>query len=189
MKLSIFSMKRSGQHAIINWLCEQGKPALHFNACNHNSLVPKNFIVEYGDEKIIHHKRDFKPTLSDYKLVIYNFEDMPIFDAKMKRMVIIRDPWNWKASRKKTKLANRDDLWKQHALSPIPKILFNKWVSDEEYRKTLCKNLSIPFTDIAFQEVFWHGKSHFDNMNVLERYKEVKVSVHSDMEGIWNRIQ
>lgn len=189
MRLSIFSMKRSGQHAIINWLCEQGKPALHFNACELN-LEPRNFIVEYGnDKKVIHHKRDFQPLLKNYKLVIYNFEDIPVVDTGMKRMIIIRDPWNWKASRKRSKLALRDDIWIQHALNPTPKVLFNRWVMEEEYRKNLCKSLSVPFTDAGFREVFWHGRSHFDNMNVLERFKEEKVTVSPEMEKLWKGLK
>jgi hypothetical protein len=181
-------MKRSGQHAIINWLCEQGRPALHFNACDHR-LEPRNFIVEYNDGKEIHHKDDFQPLLKNYKLVIYNFEDVPVYDTGMKRLIIIRDPWNWKASRRKSRLALRDDIWKQHALHPTSKVLFNYWVKDVEYRKNLCKSLSIHFTDAGFDEVFWHGKSHFDNMDVLERYKEVKVTVSPEMEKLWREIQ
>ena len=65
MILNIFSMKRSGQHAIINWLCEQNKPAVHFNACDENRK-PINFVIEYKDNKKIKHN-PFPFKLNKYK--------------------------------------------------------------------------------------------------------------------------
>ena len=203
MKLYIFATKRSGQHAIINWLCEQNRPALHYNACNEN-LLPRKFVMEYvGNEKHQYNFNKFQES-QNYKLKVYNFEDKEIFPIKGKRIVIIREPKNWIASRLKINInlqRRRINIWKNHARSNLFKIIFDEWFVDKEYRKYICKELGLTFTDKGLNDVFWHGQSSFDKhkfngaaqrMKVLERWKEFRDDanriVDEEMKKLFDEI-
>ncbi|MFC1884490.1 hypothetical protein ACFL2O_06955 [Thermodesulfobacteriota bacterium] len=117
-------------------------------------------------------------------------------------VLVIREARNWIASclkRRETarheyekdvfrKLPERVALWKQHAEialqtpSWMTVVLFDRWFSDAEYRRSICEKLGIPFTDAGLNEVARFGNgSSFDarkydgraqEMDVLNRWKE-----------------
>jgi len=121
-------------------------------------------------------------------------------DAKV--ILVMRDFRNWAASclkRRDTargkneldvvqKLPQRAKLWMKHARLAIRNpswltvISFNQWFQDEEYRKRICAELCIPFTDEGLNEVMAYGNgSSFDarryngkaqDMGVLERWHD-----------------
>ena len=127
-------MRRSGQHAIINWLCEQNKPSLHYNDCDFKTDEPgmRGKRLSY----IMYTKKErqarflIKPRIRiKFKLLIKNYEDKPLADME-NIIVIIRDPRNWVASRcsghpvlpgRTPRLLRaldiRKPLWKEHAKS------------------------------------------------------------------------
>ena len=199
--LNIFALKRSGQHGIINWLCRQNEPSIHYNACNPNNNKPRlpTSIYKYGED-------------DNYKLTIYNYEDVEVVSNKSitgRKVIIIRDPRNMVASRLKimkniniNKLPYKLKIWEYHALDTVAyKIIFDKWFLDEKYREKICDDLGLTFTDEGLNEVFLHGASSFDefkfdgnaqSMKVTERWKEKGNLVNSIVTEyqmiLWNKI-
>ena len=180
MKVFTFSMQRSGQHAILNWLCEQNKPSLHFNHCHlQGSLpIPKRSVFEYVDmERKSHPFGQFKPR-GNYKLMIYSFEDQKIIHSLGgKKIVIVRDPWNWKASRYKLRMKRVEEnlIWKSHMRSKLYKIFFNEWFVDKEYRKKICEDLGLTFTDRGLENMYPQHTSSFDGMKFKGKAQEMGV--------------
>lgn len=117
--------------------------------------------------------------------------------ARRRDLLILRDPFNLFASRIHFGLDQIPHqralgIWKQHARDALgirrylPSsrmwISYNRWATSERYRRTLADQLSLDFTDEAFDEVpDTAGGSSFDGlahhgsaskMKVLERWRE-----------------
>jgi hypothetical protein len=113
-----FAMRRTGQHAIINWLAYQmAKPVLHFNDCRNSpsGIIPDKpgMVMFYNGNG---QKINFYNNYDDYKAFIppeetnciYSFEEASpdIFDElltlfpreNVKPIIITRDPYNWAAA-------------------------------------------------------------------------------------------
>ncbi len=180
--LYTFSMQRSGQHGVLNWLTEQNKPSIHYNHCRLVGSLPKpkNYVFEFqpNKERVVHPYRKFQPR-GNYKLRIYSFEDQKIIPGLGgKKIVIIRDPWNWKASRYKlgwTKLYNENMMWKAHMRSKLYKIFFNEWFVNKEYRKKICEDLGLEFTDEGLENMYNQQTSSFDGMSFKGKAQEMGV--------------
>lgn len=122
------ALQRSGQHAVINWLCEQLGSVIHFNHCTFMrkrlTMMPvpvSGRYVTYSDQGktdsgIIASNKDktaleaFFNQLADidlYQNIIYSFEDWNLQDIYLQKLIhnhnlkvilILRDPYNWLAS-------------------------------------------------------------------------------------------
>lgn len=185
----IFSMKRSGQHAIINWMMAQSKGSRHFNNCK-----IKN--------KVIVTKRGKRVKGGDY-LTICNFEDRPIVMPfkYVKYIVILRDPFNLVASRLRSthpKMGTKLRVpWKQHVKKALMNkriidINYNEWFKDVDYRHQLADRLGLSFTDAGLNKVPKIGGSSFDRhkydgkaqqMDVLNRWK-----IYANDDNFWKQI-
>jgi len=174
----IFSMKRSGQHAIINWMMAQSKGSRHFNNCK-----IKN--------KVLVTKRGGKRIENGDCLTICNIEDRRINMSfeHVKYIVILRDPFNLVASRlytdylkMGTKMRTR---WKSHVKKALTDeriidINYNEWFKDVNYRRQLADRLGLSFTDAGLNRIPKIGGSSFDGnrydgkaqqMDVMNRWK------------------
>jgi hypothetical protein len=199
----LFSMRRGGQHGVINWICSQIKPSMHFDDCH----LPDDKIVcmapyKYleGEEKRIqvHPSELIDP--QDFSMCLFNFEDHWIEKTREKflernkhlfafesitSIVLVRDPYNLFSSRNKDeriKLTGDEAkaLYKSHmdiAMNGLGfiDINFNKWFADKEYRKKLADRLNIPFTDEGLNEIIWPGVSTFDGSDYDGKAQEMKV--------------
>lgn len=122
------ALQRSGQHAVINWLCEQLGSVIHFNHCifmrKGMTMMPVPVSGRYvtyseqgkNDSGIVSSDSDktaleaFFYQLADidlYQNVIYSFEDWDLQDIYLQKLIrrhnlkvilILRDPYNWLAS-------------------------------------------------------------------------------------------
>lgn len=108
----IYSMSRSGHHAIINWLQENWRgSSSHFNHCyrgwHDQKLIPgkgslmgnqvKKTEYDFEQKLEIYSIEDFDP--SAYKR--FGMNDFPIIadpNNEVKHVLIMRDPYNWLAS-------------------------------------------------------------------------------------------
>jgi hypothetical protein len=214
--LDIFSLKRSGQHAIINWLCSQNKPSVHYNACDIETKEPRNDIIQYTTVRTTINKDKFSCP-DKLSLIVRNFEsqEVKICDDVIP-IVILREPRNWLASKYRLfpdnlfsngKITNRTihirkemELWKKHAQSDVYTILFDEWFQNKEYRKSICNHFGLKFSDKGLNDVYGHGKSGFDDfyydgkaqhMNILNRWKHYEIQIKSmidpEMIEIWNQ--
>lgn len=177
MLFLVFSMKRSGQHAIINWMMAQSKGSRHFNNCK---IKNKVIVTKRG-----------KRIKDGGHLTICNFEDRPIgmpFE-RAKYVVILRDPFNLVASRLRSthpKMGTKMQMpWKQHVKKALVDkrvidVNYNEWFKDVEYRRQLADRLGLNFTDAGLNRVPKIGGSSFDRhrydgkaqqMDVLNRWK------------------
>ena len=203
-KFLIFHLKRSGGHAIINWLNKLSESYLHFNDCkieNGNILTDK---CNHNGEIFTFRKSDIH--ILEFKTLIYSFEDkfiQKIDDREdFKYITILRDPYNCLASRHKNAInINRgnkakfpNDVYLQYASSEDAYLInYNKWFLDQKYRIKIANDLG--FTDYdgrCFDDVYWFGVSSFDGynfdgkaskMDVLSRWEEFK-----DNSELWKLI-
>lgn len=194
---AVYGMKRSGHHAIINWISNHYNSFIHYNNCfiENNSIfvANKNEVTKNGDYP--------------YELKILSFEDRPVFEESSfdnikklnlncKNILILRDAYNNYASRFVRKISpvnkqwnkiwkNYDDvdIWINYANEFIGKtnylnsikINYNKWFSCENYRKELSNNFG-NFTDRGLLDVLnFGGGSSFDNISFDKNAQKMNV--------------
>jgi len=185
----VFSMKRSGHHAVINWMMAQSKGSRHFNNCK----IKNGVIVSKKGRRVKNGKH----------LIICNFEDRPVIAPfkNVKYIVILRDPFNLVASRLRSTHPKMGTImqstWKQHVKmalkgEPVIDVNYNKWFKDVNYRHQLSDKLGLTFTDVGLDKVPKIGGSSFDGykydgraqqMDVLNRWKPY---IHDDR--FWREI-
>lgn len=203
MIYSFYGLRRSGNHAILEWLLyNMGNKADRF--CHK---------VENGSEKVIsrgtafyfndvsrykgNHIQLCYDVISAYQLgakdLLVTYEDKSIsykLTPSKKNIVVVRDILNVLASRLKNSNAKnpRDmridkeiiDLWKKHASNEdCVKILYEKWLISQEYRNSICEHLNISNFDNIEDVYSFGGGSSFTGQvldskeNLLNRYKDV----------------
>ncbi len=184
MLINIFSLRRSGQHAIIFWLLD-----------NIGNITENNSTYMYwNEEKKIYYYNDCTDNIYEYKLdynyLFKNFEDCKVniitIDNEIpnKKILIIRDFVNSYCSRinkniGSIKIREVIEIWKEHISylndESFTVIIYNKWISDKEYRDKICDDLSIINKEnIEFVPDIGGGSS-FNDKNYLERYKMTKI--------------
>lgn len=221
-ELRVLAMRRSGHHAVIHWILSQlPGPGLFANdgkveggagdsggrGGRGGRLVGNRFsrYVNLTDDEVA---RDRAGDWVAKDLYLWNAEDRTVEElaelapaaargasAEVTSLLVLRDPWNWAASRRRAEperpLAGTPELaaWKGHArealrrtkhLEPLVAVDFRRWVAEEDYRRALAAALGLPFTDAGFREVALPGLSSFstdevrrDNAVVLDRYREL----------------
>lgn len=131
------SMQRSGQHAVLAWLCKNVAPVIHFNHCvfevrNGKVVVAplKGRCVIYTSSGVsdfgIGNVKEMLEKLNDYNLddyvLLFSFEDLNLNNKvykkvkskyRAKEILIIRDPLNWLASAIKHNKATEKQLKKK----------------------------------------------------------------------------
>jgi len=190
-EIRVYSLPRSGQHAILYWLMGQfdmqnvvylnnvglrGKRYGTDNSKNRELLENKNAYIEL-------YLMSFEGGDSNF----YDKESVVFSSCSvMKKIIILRDPFNFLAS--KIKIGEKkleEQILKYISLSETKGdyvILYNSWFSNEKYRRRILQYLNIPRkTDGSFTSVPPNGhgssfdKRSFDGrgneMEVLERYK------------------
>ena len=196
-RFAVLALRRSGHHAVIHWICRQHDHRVVFhNLCGiKNKKGSEIHIYGHGSSPVrhIHNFENF-----NFNKIMQLHVIMPLAHF----ILVVREARNWIASclkRRETaryeyekdvfkELPQRIELWKQHAKialdapSWLKVILFDRWVSDAEYRLSICKRLDIPFTDAGLNDVVRFGSgSSFDarryhgraqEMDVLNRWKE-----------------
>lgn len=180
MKIYVVAgMQRSGHHAVAFWL---GKHIGEHKYINDVLFPPQKY-----QEKPCN------------MLLSYENKDPEIFrdETAEKVLVVIRDPYNWLASRLKgeglyyvftEKTIPRYKLLIEYATNnPPPNVVcvnYNEWFSNKDYRKEIIESCGLTFTDKGINSLSkWGGGSSFDlkkykgkaqEMKVLERWKKMK---------------
>lgn len=223
----VVGMSRSGNHSIINWIIKQLQGRYCFLNCAEPKTNPfytarpiesedleKTYKVNYQDFDLAAEQRgDF----SQKDCLIYSYEDCflgmlkkkafekqhDVFVGSSKRRIdilIIRDPFNLFASRKRSGLfsdkyelsskpvtsATAKRIWKQHAREASGEksylrqnrmvINFNYWVSNPEYRKKIVQALGLKLIDNSLGEVSQvAGGSSFDGLRYINSADKMEV--------------
>ena len=199
----LFSMRRGGQHGVINWICSQIRPSMHMDDCrlpNENLVCMAPNIYIEGGKKRIQMQPSERIDPNDFKMCLFNFEDQRVRQTQKKflewnqnefafdpvtRIVLVRDPYNLFASRSKDeriKLVGDEAkaLYKSHMnivmnSEEFVDINYNRWFTDKKYRKTVSDRLKIPFTDEGINDVVWPGESTFNGSDYDGSAQEMKV--------------
>ena len=219
-ELRIIGMSRSGNHAVIHWITRQIRGRYCFLNCAEPKTNPfltarplnaeertyeANYAVDLAAEQAGQFSR------KDY--LLHSYEDAflgmvrsPAFEdhhddwvgrsARRVDVLILRDPFNLFASRRKAQYAlvtahTARRIWKQHAREFVegPRYLgsdrvlirYNRWARDREYRREIARQLGLAFTDAGARAVPEVGAgSSFDGtqhdgqahrMDVLGRWR------------------
>jgi len=179
----IFAMRRSGHHAVANWLKAQIIEKIHvMDMCS-------EFNARIADID----KR--RPELS--RMFIFENQSIektyPFTTDFSRTIIILRDPYNNIASYMRRFAVNEWNikaiisLWKTQADLFLDNkfygISYNDWFKDVEYRKSICDELETNFTDnminsvakpgggSSFDQMDYNGKAQ--EMDVLNRWKKV----------------
>jgi len=145
-----FGLKRSGNHAVINWLLNHFESYIHYNNC---FVIGEHIYVD-GPHEIT--KKGCRH--SDFKISILSFEDRPVLlnekfnssfshvlklKPKINNILLLRDAYNTYASRYQKKLNptmemnwwneiwtnyNDKELWISYAKEYLEPSFFNKEV-------------------------------------------------------------
>ncbi|MBY0356360.1 MAG: hypothetical protein K2W82_00045 [Candidatus Obscuribacterales bacterium] len=204
-EIRFLGMRRSGNHAIINWLLNHEKGVSHFlnNLKMESELYRKRTVKGVSALEIG----------SDTDLLVLSYEDYfveEIFNRRLEmqrqeffgksstvqNVLILRDPFNCFASRIKSDFFYvRDipgrkqvlDLWKSYAreflgisntLGPGGLVIsYNHWASDADYRKDVIGKLGYDsLNDQILSEVpKYGGGSSFDSLKLDGKAEEMKV--------------
>ena len=199
MKVIIFGIRRSGNSVVREWFAEQMGLEPVINASSQNL------------------KENAVNSIEDYPLT---YDILSSFRAD-KKIVILRDPFNLFASRIRhynllspsgsgwidKEMTKR--LWLMYAkiFFQIPEIIFisyNKFIKEEDYRRTICKKIGGTFQDNSIHRVNDNGLgSSFDGirydgnaqeMKVFDRWKEFQNNKYfiqlftDEIRGLSNRI-
>ncbi len=186
---NIFGLRRTGNHAIIEWLAKHFNHTTHYNDC-WDWPVPNNHWSkkEYGDTS----------ALTD--LTVFSYEDFEPSEEEIQHsetIVLFRDWYNIAASRhvsgrgyaetaryRHKSSYNRSvvEVWLEYAKLyekyPEKFILFNKWATSEEYRNEVATRLQlqkyVPYTQELPQSKIGNGSSfgeeRIDSSRVNSRY-------------------
>jgi len=196
--IRVISVRRSGQHAIINWIQNQTIG----NVCFYNNVRRDRGIYTSSDNK------ETRLRLNSGKFtLIYNVENARIpppenpgageYEIWM-NVLILRDPlncfasylnadWPWdkrfkESSKHRKKVVS---LWKAHARefvcetnyleNKIP-VNYNDWVANENYRSEIAEKLGIDFTDKGINEtpVYGLGSSFSNSAELTNKEDETQ---------------
>lgn len=170
MEYSFYGLRRSGNHAILEWL------TINLGESTKREVVKRNRIISYNSACYMNEvntynkidiKEDIKFCKDNYKDIITSFEDVtPDFNIEetkeFKKISIIRDIENLFASRYKRWIdtgingmeIDEEIIKKWKIISDCEKdgvllIKFENWVSSKEYRDNICEKLQIKKLDIT----------------------------------------
>ena len=192
-------LRRSGNHAVINWFREQANQSIFFNNQKiYKDLSSKNAVSEFPWKFVFVSYEEYGiPHKSKSVFTKRSAFFRPI--KKRTNIIVLRDPFNLFASRLRHPKLRRQTLvdskrwirrWKSWAREFLGKtnklshkycINFNEWFENYEYRKRIAYDFNLNFTDAGRDKVSRKGHgSSFDGMkydgkagrmNVLDRWR------------------
>lgn len=192
MELKIYGLSRSGNHAIIFWMCHnisddiiETEDQVYFD--KENKICFVNNAEIYSTE--FREKLDLK----SYENIIRSYEDSDFIDQD-NSFVILRDFLNLICSRYKlyhkqlgytekycTGIENIITLWKKHSTSEKV-ILYNQWILSKEYRDKVGRMVNILNIKDNFKYVSpigngssFGGVKLYKTKDYLIRYKKIKL--------------
>lgn len=220
----VVGMSRSGNHAILNWIIKQLQGRYCFLNCAEPKTNPFYTARPIEDEKVYEAnyegfdlEKEKSGSFSKKDYLIHSYEDCflgslnhKLFEKqhdayvgpsnKRFDILILRDPFNLFASRKKFDILNKlkemgcqpvtprtsRRIWKQHAREAIGEkkflkkeriiINYNLWVNDRKYRQRIAEALELNFTDNGFSNVSKvAGGSSFDGLGFSNTAENMKV--------------
>lgn len=228
----LIGIKRSGNHAILNWFYKIIPNYVHLNNMSLPLFTVNNYRTNITTKALQYNycDRRWVPFSENHNLLI-SFEDQDLkkigkmieqfckeLNLEPVIMLLLRSPQNNLASayqvynKNVNVLAKYVTQWQLYATEYLENTIFphkinifyDKWFTDEAYRKELCTQLGFKFNDSNFNHIYKHGTSSFDKMkfmnnasqmDVLHRNKVfdnderfVKLANNKKLVAIWEKI-
>ena len=175
-RFSFYGLRRSGNHAILEWLIQ------NMGGSGERKVIKKSRLIQVNNAAYINEANtyevesvfmeDWKLSNSNYDYLIVSYEDVGLNHMKeatkeYKKIAIIRDIPNLFASRYKRYISKRSNsmkknmrideyavnLWKELATcdknTDTVLIKFESWVESKEYRDQISKQLGLVNYDIT----------------------------------------
>lgn len=184
--IEVSAIRRSGHHAVIQWLTGQMDSFLFINdplgrfyqmqkAPRISEIIKDPSLVTRMSPEMVCHKLG----QNGYDYVIYNIEDKllnhqhNLVDMPIEKLIVLRDPFNNFASRLQRRNISHDipikdarTIWKDQARSfGDSSISYNKWFANKEYRQNLSQHLGLKFNDAKLKNVsMWGEGSSVDGL-------------------------
>lgn len=219
-EVRVIGMSRSGNHAIIDWLLHQMPGRRCFLNCAEPGQNPFETARPLGDQEVcasnlpgfdLAAERAGRHQPKDW--LVHSYEDVYLRrlaetretpgvggSARRTDLLILRDPFNLFASRRRFGLFERDSgvasyivtlgtalrIWKQHARQFLGRrrvlpgrvipVSYPEWTKSCAYRQSLAAELGVPFDDARFACVpDTAGGSSFDFMACADDAAAMKV--------------
>lgn len=240
-EVRVVGMSRSGNHAILQWLMAQAEGRVAFLNCvepKHNPFETarplsdgRRAVASYEGFELA---REAGGELSRKQWLIYNYEDTflgkvvsPDFESNRRSwlgdsarrldLLIIRDPFNLFASRRKAGFYRGSDrappgmvservglrIWKQHAREALGErrhlgvddriiVRYNEWAASRDYRRRLAERIGVRFDDRMARAVpATAGGSSFEGTDAHGAAQRMAVTErwrHYQGDGSFRRI-
>lgn len=202
-EMRFYGLRRSGNHAIINWVLKQFGDNVRF----FNDVHPEQLNALYS--QLVYEG-------SQPALLAFSFEDQPLDRLSPNRtnsslpsgvriekrihVIILRDPYNLFASRLrkgqdyhekwyakvKARLLRVTDLWVMYAEEFLGRtkllggniicVNYNLWCDDAGYREQLAEKFSVKFTDAGYEDVASGPGSSFDRFAFQGKASRMKTN-------------
>jgi hypothetical protein len=192
MELKIYGLSRSGNHAIIFWMCHNISDDI-VEAEDQVYFDKENKICFVNNAEIF--STEFRKNLDirSYENIIKSYEDSDLIDQD-NSFVILRDFLNLVCSRYKLYhkqlgytegycigIENLIALWKRHSTSKKV-ILYNQWILSKSYRDEVGRMVQILNIKDKFDYVSsigngssFGGVKLYKSEDYLKRYEKIKL--------------
>ena len=193
----LITMPRSGSHAIARWLISQrpncpANPRIKFDNKKSSVAISSDRLAAY-----VNNEKGLQTFLTgDYGSVEYltiRVERLPLvelhevlgkysFEAPTNRFLLLRSMCNWMVSRNvKRRGHNLKDFeverYKKYCEEAIkgtfPLLSYDEWESSVDYRKSLCHQNGLHFTDIQKDNYASLGGIFMKTDGTLERWRQI----------------
>lgn len=219
-------MSRSGNHSIINWMIRQMEGTYCYLNCAEPKMNPFDTARPLSEEGFTYQTNipefrldeEQKGRFSQKDHLLVSYEDCflgplahPVYEqnhdgwvgssAERVDVLVLRDPLNLLASRKKAGLLNGHythhgsrpisdtvlkKIYKQHARqfagekkylkNKLVTVSYNRWVTDKSYRQAIAEQLGLHFSDAGINEVMEvAGGSSFDGTSFHQAAQKMDV--------------
>lgn len=189
----VFAMSRSGHHAVINWImANTNKKFTHYNNCirgwSDGHIKPFRGKVEQkggeGGHIVLKNIEDMDtnnmnklPNLEDYRIITINRDPLNWIASSMKNgghtnQNLDKDWTDEVGNKMRNRIACYKSLMSISELDEVIDINYNKWFSDEEYRKKLAERLGLDSHHKGLNKLSnWGGGSSFTKKRVQDARK------------------
>lgn len=209
--LQVLGLQRSGNHAIIDWVCSLFERTVHMNDLPHDFLTdPANRSTEKADCAIYSFEDDGrkleKTEAGERRLLVDSvrlLDPAALPGTDLRTVYILRDPYNCWASRVKAREGGRltsppqlehfIDNWlaiaERYDRDPDAFVLYNSWFASESYRRAVCARLGGHYSEKTLGEIPLEGRgSSFDGAGRPSLRIMLKRIDYYTTAAFWRRV-
>lgn len=218
--INVYGIMRGGIHVFIAWLIKktQRSSVLYYNNVK-NTRDISDRLIKIDDTRIDEIRNHITNDQNKAEYTIKSFESrsLDVYASDCgENIIVLRNPFNILASSLKYKEKGGEskdvycderllDLWKMYAneylniTHYLPNkiiILYDHFISNENYRMNISRKLNLPTQIDSIVTLGMGGGSSFDNSdkNYLERYKQYEshpmmIKFKHELSDLWEEVK